>query len=118
MPNVSGTVEAKKGAERAVYSARSTVPDCGHGGRESASACATIHGELQKLGIGVSAQTASPFVRAVLRSPTQEWKSFLTDHIRHIISVDFFTVPTITLKALFAFVLMLSRGREVPSTSM
>jgi hypothetical protein len=77
-----------------------------------------IHGELQKLGIGVSAQTASPFVRAVLRSPTQEWKTFLTDHIGHIISVDFFAVPTITLKALFAFVLMLPRGREVPSTSM
>jgi putative transposase len=72
-----------------------------------------IHGELQKLGIAISERTVSRILRRVPRPPSQSWKTFLTNHIGHIVSVDFFTVPTITLKVLFVFVVMAPRRREV-----
>ncbi len=72
-----------------------------------------IHGELQKLGIAISERTVSRILRRVPRPPSQSWKTFLTNHIGHIVSVDFFTVPTITLKVLFVFVVMAPRRREI-----
>jgi transposase InsO family protein len=72
-----------------------------------------IHGELQMLGIDVSERTVSRILRTFPRRPSQSWKTFLSNHIGHIVSVDFFTVPTITLKVLFVFVVIAHRRREV-----
>jgi hypothetical protein len=65
------------------------------------------------LGIGVSERTVSRILRTHPRRPSQSWKTFLTNHVGHIVSVDFFTVPTITLKVLFVFVVLAHRRREV-----
>ena len=72
-----------------------------------------IHGELQKLGITVSERTVSRILRTVRRPPSQSWKTFLKNHVGHIVSVDLFTVPTISLKVLFVFVVVAHRRREV-----
>ena len=72
-----------------------------------------IHGELQKLGITVSERTVSRILRTVRRPPSQSWKTFLKNHVGHIVSVDLFTVPTISLKLLFVFVVVAHRRREV-----
>jgi putative transposase len=56
-----------------------------------------IHGELQKLGITISERSVSRILRTVKRPPSQDWKTFLRNHIGEIVAVDFFTVPTIRL---------------------
>ena len=53
-----------------------------------------IHGELAKLGVAVSERTVSRLVRRPRRPPSQTWRTFLTNHVATLGSVDFFTVPT------------------------
>src|SRR5437764_9829969 len=72
-----------------------------------------IHGELKMLGIAISERTVSRILRTLPRSPSQSWKTFLNNHVGQILSVDFFTVPTITLKVLYVFVVLAHRRREV-----
>jgi hypothetical protein len=45
--------------------------------------------------------------------PTQTWKTFLHNHLGQLVSIDFFTVPTVTLKVLFVFIVLEHRRREV-----
>ena len=72
-----------------------------------------IHGELKMLGLVVSERTVSRILRSIPRPPSQSWKTFLNNHVGQIVSVDFFTVPTITLKVLYVFVVLAHRRREV-----
>jgi len=70
-----------------------------------------IHGELKMLGIAVSERTVSRIIRTLRRSPTQTWKTFLYNHLGQTVSMDFFTVPAITMRVLFVF-LVLEHGRR------
>jgi putative transposase len=72
-----------------------------------------IHGELKMLGIKVSERTVSRILRGQPRPPSQTWKTFLKNHVGEIVSVDFFTVPTVTLHVLYVFVVLEHRRREV-----
>jgi putative transposase len=72
-----------------------------------------IHGELKMLGIEVSERTVSRIIRRLPRPPGQTWKTFLHNHLGQMVSIDFFTVPTITMKVLFVFVVLEHRRREV-----
>jgi transposase InsO family protein len=72
-----------------------------------------IHGELQKLGIGISQATVSKYVDRPNRPPSQTWRTFLDNHVRSLVSVDFFTVPTVTFKVLFVFVVLAHHRRRV-----
>jgi putative transposase len=55
-----------------------------------------IHGELTKLGLTVSERTVSRLLRRPRRSPSQTWRTFLTNHVATLVSMDFFTVSTLT----------------------
>ena len=72
-----------------------------------------IHGELKMLGIAVSERTVSRILRRLRRPPSQTWKTFLHNHLGQMVSIDFFTVPTITMKVLFVFVVLEHRRRQV-----
>ena len=72
-----------------------------------------LHGELQMLGIPISERTVSRILRRLRRPPTQTWKTFLHNHLGQMVSIDFFTVPTITLRVLFVFVVLEHRRRQV-----
>ena len=73
-----------------------------------------IHGELKMLGITISERTVSRLLRTVRQPPpSQTWKTFLRNHLGQIVSVDFFTVPTIGLRVLFVFLVIEHRRREV-----
>lgn len=72
-----------------------------------------IHGELQKLGIEVSERTVSRILRTIKRPPSQTWKTFLRNHVGDIVSIDFFTVPTIRLRVLFVFLVIEHQRRKV-----
>ena len=72
-----------------------------------------IHGELQKLGLEISQATVSKYVVRVRKPPSQTWRTFLTNHVQTLVSVDFFTVPTVTFKVLFVFVILAHERRRV-----
>jgi transposase InsO family protein len=70
-----------------------------------------IHGELRKLGIEISERTVSRLLAQLSRPPSQPWQTFLTNHLSALVSMDFFTVSTLTGRVLFVLVL-LSHGRR------
>jgi putative transposase len=72
-----------------------------------------IHGELRKLGIDVSERTVSRLVRRRRRPPSQTWRTFLTNHLTSLVSLDFFTVSTLTGRVLFVLVLMSHHRRRI-----
>jgi len=72
-----------------------------------------IHGELKMLGIEVSERTVSRILRTLRRPPTQTWKTFLHNHLGQLVSIDFFTVPTVTMKVLFVFIVVEHRRHDV-----
>src|SRR5215472_8681628 len=72
-----------------------------------------IHGELKMLGIVISARTVSRILHSLPRPPSQTWKTFLHNHIGQLVSIDFFTVPTISMRVLFVFFVLEHRRRQV-----
>ena len=72
-----------------------------------------IHGELGKLGIDVSERTVSRLVRRQRRPPSQTWRTFLANHLTSLVSLDFFTVPTLTGRVLFVLVLLSHHRRRI-----
>ena len=59
-----------------------------------------IHGELLKLGINVGETSVSKYLVRNRKPPSQTWRTFLENHIKSLVSVDFFTVPTIRFQVL------------------
>ena len=55
----------------------------------------------------------SKYVVRHRKPPSQTWRTFLTSHVQTLVSVDFFTVPTVTFKVLFAFVVLMHDRRRV-----
>jgi putative transposase len=72
-----------------------------------------IHGELQKLGLEISQATVSKYLARRRTPPSQTWRTFLANHIGSLVSVDFFTVPTVLFKVLFVFVVLAHDRRRV-----
>src|SRR6266702_4594395 len=72
-----------------------------------------IHGELLKLGIDVAERTVSRLLPKRRSPPSQTWRTFLTNHVRDLVSIDFFTVPTARLRVLFVLVVLAHHRRRV-----
>ena len=47
------------------------------------------------------------------RPPSQTWRTFLTNHVTSLVSLDFFTVPTVTGRVLFVLVLLSHHRRRI-----
>jgi hypothetical protein len=65
-----------------------------------------IHAELMKLGIDIAERTVSRLMPTRRPQPSQTWRTFLANHVRDLVSIDFFTVPTARLRVLFVLVLL------------
>jgi putative transposase len=72
-----------------------------------------IHGELRKLGIEISERTVSRLVAWRSHPPSQTWRTFLSNHLCALVSMDFFTVPTLTGRLLFVLVLIAHHRRRI-----
>src|SRR2546425_644258 len=72
-----------------------------------------IDGELQKLGIEVAERTVSRLLPMRRIPPSQTWRTFLANHVRDLVSIDFFTVPTAGLRVLFVLVVLAHHRRRV-----
>ncbi len=72
-----------------------------------------VHGELVKLGISVSQAAVSKYMVRHRKPPSQTWRSFLDNHVKDLVSVDFFTLPTATFRVLFVFILLCHDRRRI-----
>lgn len=51
-----------------------------------------IHGELLKPGIEITEPTVAKYMVRHQRPPSENWRTFLDNHLRSLVSLDFFTV--------------------------
>src|SRR5215472_9543711 len=65
-----------------------------------------IHGELLKIGIELSQATVAKYMVRHHKPPSQTWRTFLENHVKELVSADFFVVPTVFFKVLFVFVIL------------
>ena len=72
-----------------------------------------IHGELLKLGIEISERTISRLIPKARQPPSQSWRVFLSNHAKDLVALDFFTVPTISFRILYVFVVLEHERRRV-----
>jgi transposase InsO family protein len=72
-----------------------------------------VHGELVKLGISISQAAVSKYMVRHRKPPSQTWRSFLDNHVKDLVSVDFFTLPTATFRVLFVFILLCHDRRRI-----
>src|SRR4029450_11979872 len=68
---------------------------------------------LPKRGLEISRATVSKSLVRRRPPPSQTWRTFLANHVGSLVSVDFFTVPTVTFKVLFVFVVLAHDRRRV-----
>jgi hypothetical protein len=71
------------------------------------------NGELLKLGIEVSQATVAKYMVKHLKPPSQTWRTFLEDHVKQLVSVDFFVVPTVSFRILYVFLVLAHERRRV-----
>ena len=72
-----------------------------------------IHGELLKLGFELSQATVAKYLFRHRKPPSQNWRTFLINHMQSLVSADFFVVPTITFRLLFVFVILSHDRRRI-----
>ena len=72
-----------------------------------------IYGELLKLGLDVAERTVSRLMPKRRLPPSQTWRTFLANHVRDLVSIDFFVVPSARLRVLFVLVVLAHYRRRV-----
>jgi len=72
-----------------------------------------IHGELLKLGIDICETTVAKYMIRHHKPPSQTWRTFLNNHVKTLVSADFFTVPTIRFQVLYVFLVLAHERRRV-----
>ena len=71
------------------------------------------HGEFLKLGIDIAERTVSRLTPKRRKSPSQTWKAFLENHVKELVSIDFFAVPTARFRVLFVLVVLAHHRKRV-----
>jgi putative transposase len=72
-----------------------------------------IHGELLKLGIKITEPTVARYMVRQRKPPSQTWRTFLENHVQNMVSIDFFTVPTIRFQILYVFLVLAHDRRRI-----
>jgi putative transposase len=72
-----------------------------------------IHGELLKLGIDIGESSVSKYMVHCRKPPSQTWHTFLDNHAKQLVSIDFFTVPTIRFQVLYVFLVLAHDRRRI-----
>ena len=70
---------------------------------------------IRRLGseIDVAERTVSRLLPKRRTPPSQTWRTFLTNHVQDLVSIDFFTVPTAGFRVLFVLVVLAHHRRRV-----
>ena len=72
-----------------------------------------IHGELLKLGIEISQGSVSKYMIKPEHRQSPSWHTFLTNHAKDIVSIGFFTVPTVTFGVIYVFLVLDNARRTI-----
>jgi putative transposase len=72
-----------------------------------------ILSELLLLGYHVAEGTVAKYMVRLPKPPSQEWRTFLANHVPNIATCDFFTVPTVTFRVLYVFIVLRHDRRQV-----
>ena len=67
-----------------------------------------IHSELRKLGIDISQVSDARYMVRHPKPPSPTWRTFLTNLVSQIVSLDYFTAPTISFHVLHVFVVLVT----------
>ena len=72
-----------------------------------------IVSELALLGHDVAEQTVSKYMVRTRKPPSPTWRTFLDNHVPDIAACDFFTIPTVTFRVLYVFIVLRHDRRQV-----
>jgi len=72
-----------------------------------------IHGEVLKLGINIGETSVGKYMVRQRKPPSQRWRTFLDNHLKTLVSVDFCVVPTIRFQILYVFVVLAHERRRI-----
>jgi len=72
-----------------------------------------IVSELALLGHDVAEGTMAKYMVRTRKPPSQTWRTFLANHVPDIAACDFFTVPTVTFRVLYVFIVLRHDRRRV-----
>jgi len=72
-----------------------------------------ILSELLLLGYDVAKSTVAKYMVRQPKPPSQTWRAFLANHAGQIAAVDFFTVPTVTFRVLYVFLVLRHDRRHI-----
>ena len=72
-----------------------------------------IHGELLKLGIDIGESSVRKYMVRGRKPPSQTWRTFLENHAQQLVSIDFFTVPTLRFQVLYVFLVLAHDRRRI-----
>jgi len=72
-----------------------------------------IHGELLKLGFDIGESSVSKYLLRSRRPPSQTWRTFLQNHAQQLVSIDFFTLPTLRFQVLYLFLVLAHDRRRI-----
>ena len=72
-----------------------------------------IHGELLKLGMNIGETSVSKYMVRHRKPPSHTWRTFLENHVKNLVSVDFFTVPTLRFQVLYVFLVLAHDRRRI-----
>jgi transposase InsO family protein len=72
-----------------------------------------IHGELLRLGFEVSEATVSRYMPRGRKPPSQSWRTFLRNHAKDLVSIDFFVVPTAMFRVPYVFLVLEHERRRI-----
>jgi hypothetical protein len=106
-------VQSERSTRQARNCAGAPAADCSDRYGKSPRRAPRIDCELKMLGIIISERTVSRVPCTIPRPRSQSWKTVLKNHLGEIVSVDFFTVPTIRLQVLFVFIVIEHHRREI-----
>lgn len=65
-----------------------------------------IVSELALLGYDVVQATVAKYMVRFRKPPSQTWRTFLDNHVPDIAACDFFTIPTVTFRVLYVFIVL------------
>ena len=68
---------------------------------------------MLQLGIDIGETSVSKYLVRRHKPPSQTWRTFLDNHLKSMVSVDFFTVPTIRFQVLYVFLVLAHDRRRI-----
>jgi hypothetical protein len=77
-----------------------------------------IHGELLKLGIEVSQATVAKYMVRRRGTPSQNWRTFLRNHVEGIGAIDMFVVASASFRLLHVMIILTHGRRKIMRTAV